>query len=66
MFSSWQQTLSIYLKTSMLTEVYRDDATIVLAFRVPHGPVDAAVGYRIEHAGMSVVISGDTEMSRQS
>jgi len=47
----------------VLTEVYRDDATIVLAFRVPHGPVDAAVGYRIEHAGMSVVISGDTEMS---
>jgi len=47
----------------ILTEVYRDDTTVVRAFRVPHGPVDSAVGYRIEHAGMSVVISGDTEMS---
>jgi len=33
----------------------------VIAFLVDHGHVVPAFGYRIEHAGRSVVISGDTK-----
>ncbi|WGM38528.1 MBL fold metallo-hydrolase [Caulobacter sp. NIBR1757] len=32
----------------------------VTAFRVDHGPVDPAVGYRFEYKGRSLVVSGDT------
>lgn len=35
----------------------------VFAFNVAHQPVEPAVGYRIEYAGKSVVISGDTRKS---
>jgi ribonuclease Z len=35
----------------------------ITAFLVDHGPVDPAFGYRIDHAGRSVVVSGDTRMS---
>jgi len=35
----------------------------VVAFPVPHGPVEPAVGYRFTYKGRSVVISGDTAPS---
>lgn len=35
----------------------------VTAFKVPHDPVDPAVGYRFDYKGRSLCISGDTEKS---
>jgi ribonuclease Z len=35
----------------------------VTAFEVDHAPVKPALGYRIDHAGRSVVLSGDTRLS---
>jgi ribonuclease Z len=35
----------------------------VTAFRVDHGPVEPAFGYRIDYRGRSVVLSGDTRRS---
>ncbi|THD35852.1 MAG: MBL fold metallo-hydrolase [Sphingomonas sp.] len=43
--------------------VYARDGLRVMAFRVDHGPVDPAVGYRFDYKGRSVVISGDTAAS---
>jgi ribonuclease Z len=40
--------------------VYDHEGVVVKAFAVNHPPVHPAVGYRIEHAGKVVVISGDT------
>lgn len=39
---------------------YDEGGVKVTAFRVDHGPVHPAVGYRIEYGGRSIVISGDT------
>lgn len=39
------------------------DGLRVTAFRVDHAPVAPAVGYRIDYAGRSVVVSGDTVKS---
>lgn len=36
------------------------DGLKVTAFRVDHGPVSPAVGYRFDYKGRSLVISGDT------
>jgi ribonuclease Z len=44
-------------------EVFEDQGLRVRAFRVDHAPADPAVGYRIDYAGRSVVISGDTARS---
>jgi len=44
--------------------VWEHDGVRIEAFRVLHHPVDPAVGLRIEHAGRSVVISGDTVKSQ--
>ena len=41
-------------------EIYNDGPTKVSAFLVDHGTVKPAFGYRIDSAGHSVVISGDT------
>jgi hypothetical protein len=38
-----------------------DDSTRVSAFLVDHGTVKPAFGYRVDSAGHSVVISGDTK-----
>ncbi len=54
-----------------LPEIGKGDSVIVLekdglkitAFRVDHGPVDPAVGYRFDYKGRSIVISGDTKKS---
>jgi ribonuclease Z len=43
--------------------VFDRDGLRVSAFRVDHGPVDPAVGYRFDYKGRSVVVSGDTTAS---
>ena len=40
-----------------------DGGVRIMAFRVDHAPTDA-VGYRIEYAGRSIVVSGDTARSQ--
>lgn len=35
----------------------------ITAFEVDHGPVKPALGYRIDYAGRSVVLSGDTRLT---
>lgn len=40
--------------------VYAADGLTVTAFRVDHGPVEPAVGYRFDYKGRSLVMSGDT------
>ena len=40
--------------------LYQHAGVSVVAFAVDHGPVRPAFGYRIEFAGRSVVLSGDT------
>ena len=40
--------------------LYQHAGVTVVAFEVDHGPVRPAVGYRIEFASRSVVLSGDT------
>ena len=42
-------------------EIYNDSVTRVSAFFVDHGAVKPAFGYRVDSAGHSVVISGDTK-----
>ena len=42
-------------------EIYNDGLTRVSAFLVDHGTVKPAFGYRVDSAGRSVVISGDTK-----
>ena len=41
--------------------VYNDGTITIRMFTVDHAPVEPAVGYRLEYAGQSVVISGDTQ-----
>jgi ribonuclease Z len=43
--------------------VYEKEGVRVTAFAVDHAPVEPAFGYRIDHAGRSVVLSGDTRFS---
>ena len=43
--------------------VYDQGGVKITAFLVDHGPVTPAFGYRIDHAGHSVAISGDTRPS---
>jgi len=43
--------------------VYENNGVRVTAFRVDHGPVKPALGYRIDYQGHSVVLSGDTRPS---
>lgn len=38
-----------------------DGGLKITAFRVDHGPVEPAVGYRFDYQGRAVVISGDTK-----
>lgn len=39
------------------------DGLKITAFRVDHGPVEPSVGYRFDHKGRAIVISGDTKKS---
>ena len=43
--------------------VYENGGVKVTAFEVDHGPVKPAFGYRVDFAGHSVVLSGDTRYS---
>jgi ribonuclease Z len=43
--------------------VYEKNGVKVTAFEVDHTPVKPAFGYRIDYAGRSVVLSGDTRVS---
>ena len=43
--------------------VYENGGVKVTAFAVDHGPVKPALGYRVDFAGHSVVLSGDTRYS---
>lgn len=43
--------------------VYEKGSVKITAFEVDHTPVKPAFGYRIDHAGRSVVLSGDTRVS---
>jgi ribonuclease Z len=43
--------------------IYEDGGVTVTAFEVDHAPVTPAFGYRIDYAGRSVVLSGDTRVS---
>jgi ribonuclease Z len=43
--------------------VLKQDGVKITAFRVDHGPVKPAVGYRFDYKGRSIVISGDTKKS---
>ncbi len=43
--------------------VVNDGGLKITAFRVDHGPVKPAVGYRFDYKGRSVVVSGDTSIS---
>lgn len=45
--------------------VYEKNKVKVTAFEVDHTPIQPAFGYRVEYAGHSVVISGDTRFSEQ-
>lgn len=47
----------------VMQTIYSEDGLQVQAFRVDHGPVRPAVGYRFDYGGRSVVISGDTARS---
>jgi len=42
-------------------EIYNDGLARISAFLVDHGTVKPAFGYRVDRAGHSVVISGDTK-----
>ena len=44
-------------------KVYDQGGVKITAFLVDHGPVKPALGYRVEHAGRSIAISGDTRPS---
>ena len=43
--------------------VYEKNGTRITAFEVDHGRVKPAYGYRIDYAGRSVVLSGDTRFN---
>ena len=43
--------------------VFETDGVRVTAFEVDHAPIKSALGYRIDYAGRSVVLSGDTRVS---
>jgi len=43
--------------------VYQSGGVKITAFSVDHGPVKPALGYRVDFAGHSIVLSGDTRPS---
>jgi ribonuclease Z len=44
--------------------IYEKNGAKVTAFLVDHGPVKPAFGYRVDYAGRSVAMSGDTRFSK--
>ena len=55
----------VAIKAVDITEsvVFEKNGVKITAFLVDHGRVEPAFGYRIDHAGRSVVLSGDTRPS---
>jgi ribonuclease Z len=55
----------VEIQVKEITEgvVYEDGGVKVTAFTVDHGVVKPAFGYRVDFAGHSVVLSGDTRFS---
>jgi len=55
----------VVLMVEDITEgvVYEKGGVKITAFDVDHTPIKPAFGYRINHAGRSVVLSGDTRLS---
>jgi ribonuclease Z len=43
--------------------VYQNNGVKVIAFTVDHSPVKPALGYRVDYAGHSVTLSGDTRFN---
>jgi ribonuclease Z len=43
--------------------VYDKGGVKITAFEVDHAPIKPAFGYRVDHAGRSIVLSGDTRVS---
>ncbi len=43
--------------------VYEKGGVRITAFEVDHAPIKPAFGYRVDHAGRSIVLSGDTRVS---
>jgi ribonuclease Z len=54
---------SLLVKEISEGAVYDNAGVKVTAFEVDHAPVTPAFGYRIDYAGRSVVLSGDTRVS---
>lgn len=44
--------------------VYSQDGLIITAFEVDHAPIRPAVGYRFDYMGRSVVVTGDTVVTK--
>ena len=44
--------------------IINENGLTVTAFKVPHDPVEPALGYRFDYKGRSMVISGDTRYSK--
>jgi ribonuclease Z len=53
---------TVPLADGEVIELHNQDGVRIIAFRVDHAPTEA-VGYRIEYAGRSIAISGDTARS---
>ncbi|MEO6050158.1 MAG: MBL fold metallo-hydrolase [Pyrinomonadaceae bacterium] len=55
----------VIIEAKDITEgvVYEKNGVKVTAFEVDHRPIKPAFGYRIDYAGRSVVLSGDTRFS---
>lgn len=45
--------------------IYEEEGVKIMAIRVDHHPIDPSYAFKIEYAGKSVVISGDTKYSEQ-
>ncbi len=59
-WSAAQAVAFDYDKDGEATQVYAADGVTVSAFAAQHPPVEPNVGYRIEHAGKVIILSGDT------
>lgn len=57
------QGVALLVKEISEGVVYEQGGVKVTAFEVDHAPVRPAFGYRIDYAGRSVVLSGDTRVS---
>jgi len=43
--------------------IFQEGGVTVTAFHVDHRPIEPAFGYRVDYAGRSVAMSGDTRFS---